>query len=91
MGHSQNENQFFDRINKNRSSPFRNILLHHYNHVFWLSYKSFSNLGDAFCQKKGSFPAKIAGQQTLNFMLFVSNYNKTTLFLQDPHRIRISY
>ena len=62
MGCTQNENNFFGRNNKNRSSAFGNFLFYHNNICFgWVMNLFLSWV--IFFVKKVSFPAKTADGQ----------------------------
>ena len=62
MGCAQNENNFFGRNNKNRSSAFGNFLFYHNNICFgWVMNLFLSWV--IFFVKKVSFPAKTADGQ----------------------------
>ena len=87
MGHAQNKKQFFFRNNKNQILSFQNLFILTKYRMFWLSYKCFSILCNAFFAKK-SFPAITAvicqcidiGQIFFSINVCVNFWYKSTVF-----------
>ena len=59
------------------------ILSKYHNHMFWLSYESFSILSDVFCQKSLISSESSSEQKTdfINFLFISSKYHTSKSFL----------
>ena len=61
MGYARNENHFFRGRNNKQIMSFQKLFIISKYHMFWLSYESFSMLGDVFLSKKCHFQLKQLG------------------------------
>ena len=75
MDHAQNETNFFDKKKQKQIISFHKLFILSKHHMFWLSFESFSILGDAAVGY-----ASIEKFNTLMIIpkpMTVKNYNKT--------------